>query len=161
MGRVELPYVEGSTAIEGALEVMRQHHRSGIVTRRGDHAVVLTDVDLIDALRERGNLPVAEIEPVSPTIVMPEGISHHQVFQEMSTLEIVGDLLRSRGAYYAMDRVAGPTTWVVTIAEGVEQALNKKVVVCRCRKNPHQHVYRPAQVASGTCNRDGEPVDCG
>jgi len=162
MGEVQLPYIEGHTAIAQALEVLRHYGRSGIVTEQGERRIVLTDGDLIDALRERGDLLVAEVSPENLTIPIPAEMLHHDIFENKS-VAVRNELyhaLRTRGAHYAIAPGPVATVRVVTVEEGLSNLLRQQVIVCRCRKNPQRHVYRPAQVASGKCSRDGEPVDC-
>lgn len=156
MGEVELPLVDRDTAIEAALDIMRRYGRSGVVTTRQGRHVVLTDADLIDALRESGNLKLSEIEPTSQSTAIAEGGAAVEGF----TLDHRDRLFRNMrvgGVDYGI--AAAATILVLTSQESLAQALNQSVTVCRCQKNP-KHVWRPVQLKSGKCRLDGKDVDC-
>jgi len=156
VGEVELPLVDRDTAIEAALDVMRNYGRSGVVTTRHGSHVVLTDEDLIDALRESGNLKLREIEPTKKTTAIPDEIATTESFTLEHRERLYRDM-RVGGMDYGIAIAA--TIRVLTLHEGLAAALSQAVTVCRCRKNP-QHVWRPVQLKSGKCRLDGEGVDC-
>lgn len=163
MGEVELPYVTPAIGIESALDAMRREGRSGLVTTMPDgRPALFTDIELIDALRERGDLSIGAINPVSHAVTIPEELPQRDILQHAieSGREALFGLMDKFGADYAIAVPSRNMVSVVTAREDLMSALGRAVVVCRCTKDP-SHVWRPAQLTGGKCSIDGEPVNCG
>jgi len=161
VGEIDLPVVSGETSIEAALEAMRTAMRSGLVTTRDDQYVVLTDEDLIDALRERGHRDVAQVEPAHRTLVIPANLPRSRTtFGPMGKSAALDEFLRDNDGDFALTPVTGSVVAVRTIRPAFAISLKQPVVVCTCTDDPN-HKWRPAQLNDpGKCNLDGYKVNC-
>lgn len=162
MGEVELSYVVVTTTIEDALQVMRVHNRSGVVTGPPNGRFVLTGEDLIDALRERGNIAVGEVAPRHHTVRTPSTphIARSLVFRDETPRQKIFEMMKTENAQFGVAAATALSVEVLTISENFSTMLGSRQILCRCRTDP-QHLWRPAQLAvPGKCNKDGDPVDC-
>jgi CBS domain-containing protein len=162
VGEVELPYVVVTTTIEDALQVMRVHDRSGVVTGLPNRHFVLTDEDLIDALRDRGNIAIGDVTPRHRTVRAPSPphATRSLTFRDETPRRKLFEMMEKADAQFSVAAGTALSVEVLTISESLSTALGSRQILCRCRTNP-QHLWRPAQLAQpGKCNKDGDPVDC-
>lgn len=166
MGKVELPFVSAVKTVEEALAVMQSFDRSGVVTKLAGKHWVLTDADLVDALRTRGNLRVGEIEPsdLSLEVTQPPEAEEAPKREAHYGTEAAGDVADGLGGIFQ-----GPSEFplvfeamidVITPRESVASRLSTRAVICRCTSDS-SHVWRPGQLANGKCAEDGSAVNCG
>jgi len=160
MDLIDLPFVAPDIAAEAAIGLIQKAGRSGLVTRQHGKHVVLTATDLVDALRERGDLTIAKIAPseTSLEVVEPRTITIENV-RTFGSSDLF-DVFNKFKTDYIIPAPSGDTINVVTAHEGLAQRLSGRAVVCRCQADA-SHVWRPGQLANGKCAQDGSAVTCG
>ena len=152
MGEVELSYVVVTTTIEDALQVMRVHNRSGVVTGPPNGRFVLTGEDLIDALRERGNIAVGEVAPRHHTVRTPSTphIARSLVFRDETPRQKIFEMMKTENAQFGVAAATALSVEVLTISENFSTMLGSRQILCRCRTES------AASLATGAIGRAGK-----
>jgi hypothetical protein len=161
MGNVELPLVAGETGIEAALELMQRLGRSGLVTARDDTYVVLTDEDLVDGYRVRGQRKVAEVESSHRTLVVsPKFPRHQSMMDRIGGYAALDRILELNYGHFALKPSSDSMIAVRTVAEAFANMLGKGSVICTCTVDGTHKWREPQLVDPSKCNLDGKPVKC-
>jgi CBS domain-containing protein len=156
---IELPRVPRETPLDDAIQIMQRSGKSAVVVERPNGLAVLTAGELVETLREKPDLLVGELQPISAVSQVPAPRETSQLLYSQTARHGV-DMAFSGSPQYSLLDMGNSRALLVTTSEAIALIMGRTSTICRCTDNPH-HVYlREELTAPGKCNTDGKPVNC-
>ncbi len=160
------------------MEVLRGSKQSGLVVDIKGSPRVLHARELLQVLRKKGNVTVAEVRPVARAVMFRDLDAENVVDLGAATgfpFEVPDHGRRAppvaarrksaagsdeRVIEFAVKRIRDGKAEVVTASERFEHILRVTPTFCVCQDDP-SHVWDPRELSDpDKCDEDGEPVKC-